>query len=216
VWSPVPDALPFSSNWADAAVAPDSLWVPRNGAMYRYDLATATWSTHATGIPDGEVQLTAAVFDGDGYIWYHGPVNDLVRYDPSTRMALSFTHSAASGYMFETRMAYDPVTNSVVFTGFLNSTFTIYDIDTGIFSLSSPSPGGDVHDNTCQDRSGNIYTGATSYSQIYQYNVAANLWTALGPLPFDHDNVSTCVVSQDGYLYYASGTSFARLPLGVH
>lgn len=40
-------------------------------------------------------------------------------------------------------------------------------------------------------------------------------WTELPPLPVQHDDWSSCVVSADGYLYYGTNTpSFHRLPLG--
>jgi cysteine-rich repeat protein len=206
---------PFgSSQWADAAVAPDSLWVPRGGSIFRYDLASETWSTATSGIPDGTSQLTAAVFDGDGFVWYHGPGSDLVRYDPAAGTTTAFTHSGVSLAMFETRVAYDPVTNSIVFSGFGSDRLALFDLASQSFSIGPASPRGTIRDNTCQDRSGHIYTGTNNGSLMMQYDVATGTWTELPALPFPHDNQSTCVVSQDGFLYYGTTGGFARLPLG--
>jgi hypothetical protein len=222
-WAENPVALPadlVGSDWANAAVSATALWVPRNSKMHRFDLETEEWTVAAEMIPNGTDQLTAAVFDGEGNIWYHGPTTTtLVRYTPSTKEFEEFEHDSASVY--ETRFAYDPVTNQILFASYYGTDrFFIFDPNKGEFTYSSSSPGGDLRDITCQDRAGGVYTGATDLSTMYRYDVAADTWTDLPPLPAPHDYWSTCVVSEDGYLYYSTLVSTTlelyRLPLGKH
>jgi streptogramin lyase len=182
--------------------------------MYVFDLATETWTTRKAKIPDGSSQESAAVSDGVGHIWYHGPDN-LVEYDPSTESFTEYKHKAFDVY--ETRVAYDPLGNNILFAGFQNDHFMIFDIDKGSFSESSSNPGGEIKDNTCGDNSGRVYTGAKDYLHMYRYDVASDTWTVLPDLPAEHDNNSTCVVSQDGWLYYGTENTsgFFALPLGT-
>jgi hypothetical protein len=217
VWGTMALMPSGSRLWSNSAVASDALYSPRDGNMQKYTFATSTWTIPHVGIPNGATQLTAAVFDGEGNIWFKGPSNaDLVRYDPVTGAAMTFPHVAVPLVdMFETRMDYDPVTNTIVYAGYNATRFVKYDIDTGVFTQSSVNPGGNIKDNTCGDRSGHVYTGSTSYTQVYQYTIAADTWLALPNPPVPHDNVSTCAVSQDGWLYEATGTSWFRISLGV-
>ena len=80
-----------------------------------------------------------------------------------------------------------------------------------------PSPGGPIHDNTCQDRSGHVYLGSDiNPTMMYQFDVMTQTFVPLPPMPFPHDNNSSCVVSQEGYLYVGnSGGVMIRLPLGT-
>jgi hypothetical protein len=158
--------------------------------------------------------LTAADFDGDGNIWYKGPASgDLVKYVVATGVATTIPYSTTVA-MYETRLAYDPVTNSIAYGGYSASSLVVYDIDTGVFTVSSLNPGGNIKDTTCGDRSGHVYAGSTAYTQVYQYDVAANTWTLVALPPFAHDNNSSCTVSQDGWYYFSNAGSFARLALG--
>ncbi len=220
-WSSNEEETPFSNEyWANAAVERDRLWVARDESMFVFSLATETWDTAGTSIPDGSDEEGAAVFDSDGFIWYHGSSDSLVRYDPSDWSTATFTHSDYAGFdVYETRIAFDPISRKLVFTGYGNDTFLIFDLATEEFSAGSASPGGAVRDNTCQDRSGGIYAGSDlDPTKMYRYDIAADSWTVLPDLPTAHDNNSTCVVSQDGYLYYPTDEGgpdeFYRLPLG--
>lgn len=218
VWGTMP--LPASTNliWSDTAVSSTALYTPRDSNMWKFTFATGAWTLAHIGIPDGTSQLTAAVFDGDGLIWYKGPSNgDLVRYNPTTGATMTFPFTPSPFVdMYETRMDYDPVTNSIVYGGYTGTRFVRYDIDTGVFTLGALSPGLALKDNTCGDRSGHVYSGSNSATSMYQYDVAANTWLMLPNPPMPHDNVSTCVVSQAGWLYYATNSSWYRLALGTH
>jgi hypothetical protein len=66
--------------------------------------------------------------------------------------------------------------------------------------------------------SGGVYTGSSGKDLMYRYDIAPDTWTELPTLPAAHDNNSSCVVSQDGWLYYPTnngGQQFYRLQLGV-
>lgn len=213
-WAAMPVALPTSNSiWGNPAVSPDALWYAREGNMHRYDLALETWTTPATGIPNGSGQLSAHAFDGDGFIWYHAPGDDLVRFNPADNTYTIFTHPTHE--MYETRVIYDPVTNSILSAGFLATSFQVFDIDTETFTTSAASPGGIIRDHTCGDRSGHVYTGADDASVIWQLDVATGAWTSFAT-PMPHDNNSTCVVSEDGFYYFATSGQWFRISLGTH
>jgi hypothetical protein len=222
-WQELEEPLPWTSAtyWVDAAVDASYLWVARDEAMHVFTLESETWDTLAGAIPDGSTQEGATIYDGAGYLWYHGPDDDLIRYDPADGTFETFTHDGdfAGFDVYETRLAYDPITNAIAFTGFENDRFLVFDIDDGTFHEGAPNPGGRVCDNTCQDRSGGVYAGTAGYAQMYRYDIAEDTWTILPDLPALHDNNSNCVVSEDGFLYFAtddgeSGKEFYRLPLG--
>lgn len=216
-WSALPVALPYSSSnyWSNGATDPESHWVPREGSLWRYELASESWTQVASGVPDGTTDLSAAVFDGEGRIWWH--VNTmLVSYDPVSSTQITVPHPPL-GDMYETRLGYDPRTNRLVFTGYSNSTLVVYSIDDDTFTAAAPSPGGFVRDNSCQDRSGHFYVGSESApTMMYQFDIEAGTFTPLPQMPFEHDNNSSCVVSQEGYLYVGnSPLMLYRLPLGT-
>src|SRR5690606_30917961 len=105
--------------WPNAAVDSGHLWLARDEAMHRFSLATETWETLDGVIPDGSAQEGATIYDGEGHLWYHGPDDDLVRYDPTGGTFETFTHDGdfAGFYVYETRLAYDPITNAIAFAG---------------------------------------------------------------------------------------------------
>lgn len=219
-WSAVETTLPFSSEWPNGAVDDESIWVPRDGQMHRMSLEDEEWTVAAETVPDGSTWRTAAVFDGAGDIWYHGPDDDLVRYRPSSDAFENFPHSDFPAYEIdETRVAYDPMNDLVAFTGYLNDRFLVFDIEDETFHEGTPSPEGRVRDNTCQDRSGHVYTGNADGTKMFRYDVGDDTWHELPPLPVTHDDAAGCVVSQDGFLYYATRsegpTRFFRLGLEV-
>jgi hypothetical protein len=209
--------------WRDGAVDGTTIWVPANGVMNKFDLASETWTSLKSTIPDsGYPALSAAVFDGEGYIWYHSS-KGLVRYDPATDTASAeIVHDDFDVY--ETRMAYDPIGNRIAFGGYSSSALMIYDITKGTFTTSATNPGGSIHDNSCGDNSGGMYVGSsTDEEMVYRYDFATDTFTALPAMPAGHDNNSTCVVSQDGYLYEATAgegkkesAGMFRLPLGTY
>ena len=215
-WTTLPSALPYvNTYWANGATDLEAIWVPRDGSLWRFELATESWSQAAAGVPDGSIDLSAAVYDGQGRIWWYA-TNALASYDPVTGTQTSAPHTSF-GDMYETRLGYDPRTNSLVFTGFQNATLVVYSIDDDTFTAASPSPGGFVRDNSCQDRSGHFYVGSDSTpTMMYQFDVETGTFTPLPELPFAHDNNSSCAVSQEGYLYVGNSPPMLyRLSLGT-
>lgn len=220
-WTPNPQTLPYATQrWANGAVDATSIWVPRDGSMHRFVIATEMWEEAAADVPNGSDEATGAVFDGEGNIWYADPDDALVRYTPASDAiaTFSYTDEFPDFEVYETRIAYDPITNRIVFTGYSNDRFLRFDIDTEMFSEGSQSPGGSVRDNSCQDRSGGIYVGSDDDpGKMYRYDIENDDYTELPALPAEHDNSSTCVVSSDGYLYYATSENsdgeFLRLRL---
>lgn len=221
-WQPLQESFPIPGDnyWANGAVGRAGLFVPRGGKMYFWSFADELWSVVAEDIPSGSVARGAAVFDGAGHIWYHGPVDpddlsygQLIRFSPDTGDYASYRHP--DGVPLETRFAYDPLSNRIAFGGHSSSVLVIFDIADEEFTVSTASPGGLFHNNSCQDRSGGMYTGSTDFTHMYRFDFAQGSWTELPELPAPHDNYSSCVVSGDGYLYYASREyGFWRLPLG--
>jgi hypothetical protein len=219
-WIPI-NAPPFSAGgYESGAVDSESYWVPRGGTMFRFDLASATWTDLGlTGLPDGAVVHSTAVFDGNGFIWYASGSDTLVKFDPSDG---SFEHvSYAADYagflVADAHMAYDPVSNRILTAGYNADRFLILDLASETFSNSATSPYGTLRDNTCQDRAGGVYTGSSVNSQLmYRYDVANDEFTELPLLPLAHDDYSMCMVSEVGYLYFATSSypgAFARLRL---
>lgn len=224
VEDPAQVAFPTSDAvWANAAAGATSLWVPRGGKMYRFDMNELLWTEAATDIPDGLEEYSAAVFDGEGNVWYHGP-DDLVRFTPSTGEFKEFPHDPFN--VWETRLAYDPITNRIAFGGYQATRLMIFDLESEEFTESSDHPKGWIRDNACQDRAGGMYTGSSDGTTMHRYDFATDTWSELPELPKPHDNWASCVVSADGYLYYPTTEYveaqsdyvpfFYRLPLGKH
>jgi hypothetical protein len=208
-WSAAPVATPWlGTQWPNGAVDAGAIWVPRDGKMFRYDLEDEEWTAPGEDIPDGATSSTAAVFDSAGQVWYHGPGDALVRYSTADGSYESFEHTEFPGYdVDETRIAYDPVHDLIAFTGFGNDRFLVFDIEEETFHEGTPSESGQVSDNTCQDRSGHIYTGNGDHTKMFRYDIGEDTWEELPLLPRAHDNAAGCVVSQDGFLYYATRAS---------
>jgi hypothetical protein len=63
-----------------------------------------------------------------------------------------------------------------------------------------------------------VYTGSADFEKIMRYDIGKDTWSEVTAPPEPHDNNSSCVVSQDGYLYFPTntGASFYRLPLGTY
>ncbi len=217
-WTYVEGDNPVSNSWwRNGAVDATTLWIPAWGVMHKFDFASETWTSLTGDIPAGSAEFSAAVFDGEGNIWYHGP-DGLVRYDPATDTASAeIEHESVEVY--QTRFAYDPIGHKIAFAGHLAAHVLVYDIAKGTFALSSTSPGGSIRDNSCGDNSGGLYVGSGSNrSMMYRYDIANDTFTELPLLPTEHDDNSTCIVSQDGYLYVGTGKApaFYRLALGKY
>lgn len=223
IWSPLPNELPYAIMfWENAAVDGRGLWVPRASAMHRLDLETLEWTTPTVDLPDGSATVngSGAVYDSDGFIWYVGASEAalfLVKYAPTDGSfdVFSYADDFPGFEIGEARLAYDPLSNKILAAGRLSTRFLIFDLDSEEFTQSSPSPYGWIRNNACQDRAGGVYVGSTGLEYMYRYDIAGDDFTELPVLPAVHDDVSACVVSELGYLYYgtSTGPTFARLRL---
>ena len=213
-----PNPVFGNQNGASGATDGTTIRVPRYGFMFEFDIATQTWSKAPVGkIPDGDAKQGASVFDSDGYVWYHGP-SGLVRYTTADGSYAEYPYTDKTFSSSQTRVAYDPISNRIAFAGSSSDHFKIFDIGSEKYWDGSTSPEGAIHTCTCQDRSGGVYTGSADLGKLMRYDIGKDTWTAVSPPPEAHDNNSSCVVSQDGYLYFPtnSGSALYRLPLGTY
>jgi len=218
-WTQLVEPLPypyFGHYWENGAVDSESIWVPRDTAMYRFDMATETWETGTDVVPDGSpLGGSAAVFDGAGFVWYVGfdtnlAEDALVRFEPSSGDYVSYSWSALMPPFTigqSPRLAYDPVTDVIVIGDANNGTaFLHFNLDTEEFALGGTIPGGTFSFHVCQDRAGGLYVNATD-GNFYRYDIGLQSYTPLPPLPAEDDDGSSCVVSEVGYLYYAAANN---------
>jgi len=214
----------------------ENLWIVVGSTMYTFDLGTETWTAHTPNLPDvSAISGSTVVHDGDGFIWYVGydstfnsgvGENVLVRFDPQDGSFQSYSWATdVPGYVAdEERMAYDPITDAITFGSYWDeSTFLTFDLAGETFAEGAALPdGGTITDSTCQDRAGGIYV-LSSIGFAYRYDIAANEYEILPDLPAPHDDNSSCVVSEVGYLYYGTSSGgptgyglFSRLRLNSH
>jgi len=238
-WSALVDPPPFGVGdlWPIGAVDSQGIWVARLGSIFRFDLVDQTWDEPITSVPNGSIRYTSAVFDGDGYIWYgyydeyyYDPVllqdgtSFLVRVDPADGSfdTYSWSYDAPSYNMIYPRLAYDPVTQTLVMSSYFGSPNLLrFDLETETFSLSAQVPDAAVPVGTaCGDRAGGFYF-MDSAGVLARYDIAADTFLAL-PVPLVALNaVAPCMVSEVGYLYLPGGDidpvtmkpGFARLRL---
>jgi hypothetical protein len=218
-WEVLDEEPPFGMNdrWVNGAVNGTGIWIPREDEMHRFKLSDGSWSTPWTDVRDGSERSSQAIMDGEGFVWYITDV-DLVRLNPADGNSVRYRHRAWVE-LDHVKLGYDPNTNVIVFAGHESEFLMRFSISSVEFLTSSSHHGyGPIHDNTCHDRSGGLYVGNEDFTQMYRYDIPSDTWTALPNLPAMHDDESSCVVSQDGWLYYATNSSgsteFFRLLLG--
>ena len=211
-WNAMTASAPYASFWASTAPWDGDLWMMRNDNVYTYDPDTNAWST-VTSITCGD-DYNATESDEYGVIYGHDP-GYLVTYDTVTGTADYI--STGMGSLYETRMAYDPVSRAIFFGAFYLGDLYKYDLATGSLTAMSDHPESFLNDIFCSDRSGHIYAaGGSSGKTMWQYDVATDTWSSIPDLPVDHGNNWTCTVSHEGYLYVGAGSSgsdFYRIEL---
>lgn len=90
-----------------------------------------------------------------------------------------------------------------------------FDPATGAIVALASLPASRTTPTFCSDRSGHLYAaGDNTGTEMWQYDIATDTWTALPSLPFDHNANGACTVTASGRLYVTdNGTRLARLAL---
>lgn len=216
-WSDAASAGPDNAPWLQAAPVGDDLWLIKENNIYKYVLATDTWTTEATWIGNDEFSMTES--DEHGVIYAHSSDDNFVIYDtnqpPGATNPSYFDASVVVTSTFETRLAYDPGTRSIFFGGYGDPELYQWEIDAGTVTQVTSIPENQLNDIFCSDRSGHIYAaGDSGGTTMFQYDIATDTWSQIPDLPVDHGNNWTCTVDAGGrYLYTSADTQFYRLPL---
>jgi hypothetical protein len=190
--------------WGSPALSGGALWEIRPPHIYRYAIATNTWSTVRSDIAGGD-DAAMTVTDRDGNLWSYISSDQLVRYNPTTN-AVSYFAAPVGGDSYETRLGYDEPTHSIYYGGFGNNRLFRYDITAARQTELASHPEGMLNDIFCSDHSGHIYAaGSSSGTTIWQYTIATNTWRRIPDFPVDHGNNGSCGVLADGWLYMETG-----------
>jgi len=231
-WLPVgvTGDTPARPNYSNGAPDGALVWVVIGTTMYTFDVVTEVWTPHTLDLPNADDALgSGVVHDGDGYLWFvglDGVESVLVKFDPADGGVETFSWAIDTpGFQaYLVNLAYDPIGDKIVLASYYYETApVIFDLATETFSMGNPLPdGGHLSGGACQDRAGGVYVlsrffqGYPSYSYVangFRYDVATNTYAPLPALPFPHDSLSGCTVSEAGYLYYGASGQFARLRL---
>jgi hypothetical protein len=220
-WSPLMSGPPSPGpEWFEMAPVGVMLFGFPHGStnVVRLDTRTDAWANVTTYT--GATEYTTAVADRAGFVYGYRTDGQLIRYDPRlnniTNLPTSIGPLRGNTRLFETRIAYDPGTNSLFMGAYETPQLYRHDLTTGATTLLAPIPESQLNDIFCGDRSGHIYAaGATSGNTLFQYDIATDTWTRIPDYPVDHGNNGTCSVSENGYLYMSSGSGMDlyRLPL---
>ena len=191
----------------------DRLYLIRGGAVLRYTIATNTWTTLRSGVASTDYSMT--VYDGTS-LWAMTTDRRLVRYVIATD-TLTYVTVTIAGSSYEPRLVWDPVAAQLYIAPTYSAGELIaYNPATGVFTSLPSHPRGHMNDIFCGDRSGHIYAaGASSGTEMWQYDIATRVWARITDFPGDHGNNGACTVSDSGFLWVTSGSGalFARLPL---
>ena len=209
-WTSVSSTSPYTGTWTQMAPWDGKLWMIRNGYVYSYEPASDTWDTVTYGGWSEDAAMTES--DEYGMVYGHDGSGSLVVYDTTSGSYTNYSHSWGSEY--ETRLAYDPGTRAIYFGEFHGPNIYKFDIATGTFSSQTTHPESYLNDIYCSDRSGHIYSaGSSSGTTMWQYDIAADSWSAIPDFPVDHGNNWSCVVSDTGWLYVGASSDLYRLEL---
>lgn len=201
-WTTLINPAPYSSPWATMAPVAGKLYMIRNNKVYSYDPPTDTWATLASVAGGDDYNMTES--DEYGHVFGHVATGQIVDYDTATGLVVQTPTGYGSQY--ETRLGYDPGTRAIFFGAFDMPFLYRFDLTSKLVTQVASSPEGQLNDIFCSDRSGHIYiAGGSGGTTIYQYDIATNAYNILPPLPADHGNNGSCVVSETGWLYVGTG-----------
>ena len=191
------------------------LWMIRNQTIYSYDIDSDAWTTW--GSYSGGDDMNQTDNDYEGKIYGYAANGDVVIYDTVDNTVSQ--HSTGLGSLFETRLVYDPVYHSLFIGEYSQPQLYRFDLTTYSVTQLADIPENQLNDIFCGDRSGHIYAaGDSAGTTIFQYDIASNAWTQMPNLPANHGNNGSCTVSEEGYLYVASGSlrQLYRIDLGMN
>ena len=211
-WTTDSASVPYNSPWTSMAPWDGDLWMLRNGQVYRYAVATGTWTTVRSTSTSDDLNMTES--DEFGVIYGYDDRGYIIEYDTVTGSVT--LNPTGVGGEHETRLAYDPGTRAIYFGAYNAPNLYKYDIATGAVSAMASIPESQLNDIFCSDRSGHIYAaGGSSGTTLFQYDIASNSWSRIPDLPSDHGNNGSCTVSADGWLYVGTGSNlmFYRIEL---
>lgn len=199
-WSSIASSPASFGSFAAPAHSGGAIWGITNPSISRWDIATSMWSTVRSDVMGSRTDAQNAT-DGSGRIWSYNSSNQLVRYDPVAD-TLSYFPTGVSATT-QTRVVYDPTTNSIFFGGAFSTPLYRWDIDTSTLDSSvAPLPEANLSDAMCSDHSGHIYAAlGCGGSTFFQYDVAGNSWRRIPDYPVDHGCNASCSVHEDGWLY---------------
>jgi hypothetical protein len=203
-WAATRKTAPYAGDWAQTAPWDGDLWMVRNRAVYRYDIATDTWDVAVmdTGFGDYE-NLTEA--DNSGHIYGFGTDDEglpyVIDYDSVGGGVVGHPVDLLDSYD-ETRLAWDPGTNALYFAGFGSSHLYRMDLDTDEVTQLTSIPEDQMNDIFCGDRSGHLFAaGGSDGTSLWQYDIADDTWRQIEDLAGEHGNNGACSVHGDGHLY---------------
>lgn len=190
----------------------NALYLDAVGSVYRFDIATATWSTLLTGVATTYWAQNTA--DDSGHVYVVTADGRVASYDIATN-TVTYQAVGMSPPMSCPRLAWDSPSHLLyVVPNMAMPMMYSFDPATGAVAPLAPLSERYFNPMFCGDRNGHIYAaGDTVGTTLWQYDVPTNSWsTPLPTLPFDHDANGACTVTADGYLYVtANGSQLARL-----
>jgi cysteine-rich repeat protein len=200
---------PTISDTAWATAAPDSgyLYIMRQGSVSRYNVATDVWDS-AGSFTDTQDQESMTESDGNDHLYVIAD-NNMVVWTISTGAVsyypLTFTPAPN---IYESRLGYDPGTNSIYFGGYGAPQLYRFDIATQVITQLTSIPENQLNDIFCSDRSGHLYAAGDSTGvTMFTYDIATDTWSQIPDfIEASHGNDGGCAVSAaDGNLYVTTG-----------
>ena len=190
--------------WFQMAPLHDLFYGYRDGTLWSYEPATDTWSAIVTELPNDTYTMTAV--DEDGVIYGLSDTGVLMAWDSTTELMLQTTTTL--GFKFETRLAYDRSSRSLLIGSYDSPELYSVNVDTFAETTLTSISESQLNDIFCTDGSGHLYAaGGTSGTTMWQFTVSTNSWAPIPDLPAEHGNNGSCLVSGTGKLYVGSGSN---------
>lgn len=195
-----------------------SLFQHKDNTLYRYSIATNTWTSAASGLPGTFSSMHAHDDANRMYSMVTDGTNRLVYFDTVTS-AVSYV-AGPSGTVYHPRLAWDGTTKALYIAPNADEKLVwSYMPATGAVTVRASIPETSIGRAFCSDRAGHIYaTGdnasCSTSNTIWQYDTVANSWKKIPDLPFVHGCIGACTVTDDGWLFVSNGRGeLARLRL---